>query len=631
MCGVCGYFPLNPHRRTSPLDGRIDAMTDVMTHRGPDDRGVHRAPAAAIGARRLSVVDLDGGHQPFSNEDGTVGAAQNGEIYNHAELARGLRDRGHVLRSRCDTEVIPHLYEEFGEDFPRHLWGMFGIAVWDERRRRGLLVRDRLGVKPLYWAEAGGQIVFGSELKAVLASGIVPLDLDHEAIDAYLTLGYLPGPRTPLAAVRKLEPGHVLSVADGRVEVSPYWEYPAPAPRDGSPAEHRDALLAMLDDAVRLRLMADVPVGAMLSGGLDSSLITALMVRHSATPVKTFAVGFREAGDANELGHARRVAQFLGTDHHELELSMADTEVDLARLVWHMDEPLADLSAIGFMALCELAREHVTVALSGQGADELLGGYDKHRAAALVGAVRRGPVPAGLAAAVAGRGPDAARRLSAAMRTSDPAARLLAFSALMGPAERDRLVRGPLAAVAPGSALRMVRRHSAGLGDDPLAAQLALDAQLALPDGMLHYFDRGSMARSLEVRVPFLDHRLVELAATIPSGLKVHGLREGKYVLREAARGLVPDWVLERRKVGFFHATVDGWLSRQADGVAADYLLDPGARVRELLDPERIRGLVHAPGRHGRVLLAALMLEIWLAEYLPRAAASRAVPAAVAA
>ena len=325
-----------------------------MTHRGPNDRGIYSADGVALGVRRLSIVDVEGGHQPVTNEDGSIWCVQNGELYNHGDIRAGF-GRRHQLRSRCDTEILPHLYEDVGTAFPEHLRGKFGIALWDGRERRAVIARDRLGVKPLYYAEAGDVLVFASELKSLLASGLVDTELDYEAIDAYLTLGFVPGPLTPLRSVRKLMPGHRLVVDSSGVRAEEYWSYPEPDPAEMSLEEAGERLLASLDEAVRLRLMSDVPLGAMLSGGIDSSVVVALMARNMTEPVKTFSVGFAEAGDGNELAEARFVARHFGTDHHELELSFAEQGVDLAELVWFMDEPIADLSTLGFLALSRLA------------------------------------------------------------------------------------------------------------------------------------------------------------------------------------------------------------------------------------------------------------------------------------
>ena len=608
----------------------LDRMTDAMKHRGPDDRGTYLSDGVALGVRRLSIVDVEAGHQPFSNEDEGIWAVQNGELFNHEELRRRLEGAGHRFASRCDTEIIPHLYEEHGPAFELQLRGMFGIAVWDGNERRAVVVRDRLGIKPLYYAEVGDLLLFASELKSILASGLVPTTLDYEAIDAYLGLGFFPAPTTPLSAVRKLPPGHRIVVHDGAVRIEQYWAYPPPAPVSVSLGDAAERLLAELEESVRLRLMADVPLGAMLSGGIDSSVIVALMARQMSEPVKTFSIGFAESGDGNELADAKFVADVFGTDHHELELSFSDQDVDLAELVWHLDEPLADLSALGFLALSGLARRHVTVALSGQGADELLGGYRKHRAAALAGAWRRVPGPA---RALAGRlfldrGPLGRSRAAHALTAGDSAARLLSMSGAVDASLRERLVRGPLAEQDGNAALRAVRARLNGVDAGPLADTLYLDAQLGLPDDMLHYFDRASMAHSLEVRVPFLDHHVVEYCSTIPPELKVHRL-DTKHVLKHAVRGLVPDRIIDKPKVGFFNSAVDGWFRAQTQGAISEYLLAESPRYADAIDRGEVARLVelHSGAKGGRLgypLLAILMLEVWLATFLPRAVAPAA-------
>ena len=567
-------------------------MTDAMTHRGPNDRGTFLADGVALGVRRLSIVDVADGHQPVANEDGRVHAVQNGELYNHGEIRRELGRAGHVFRTRCDTEILPHLYEQEGDRLPQRLRGKFAVAVWDDHRRRALLARDPLGVKPLYHARVGDVVVFASELKSLLASGLVEPEIDWEAIDAYLTLGYIPAPRSPLRGVSKLRPGHRIEIADGQVSIEPYWRYPHPAPASEprSEDEWAEALLAELDESVRLRLMSDVPLGAMLSGGLDSSIVVGLMARHMTEPVKTFSVGFADAGDANELADARLVASAFGTEHYELELRLADERVDLPQLAWSLDEPLADLSALGFLHISELASRHVTVALSGQGADELFGGYRKHVAASLAGRVP-GPI-ARTAGTVVERAPGRFRRAGETLAARTAAERVLAMSGRITPDLRRTLVRGPLAELDGMTALRSAELLANGLSADPLGETLYLDAQLALPDDMLHYFDRASMAHSLEVRVPFLDHHVVEFAARIPSKYKVRR-RVGKHVLRTAARGLVPEHAIAKKKAGFFRASVGSWLENQTQGAIADWLLVPDPRYAEFLDPDVVRSLTH--------------------------------------
>jgi len=602
-------------------------MTDAMVHRGPNDRGVYVAPGVALGARRLSIVDLEGGHQPFASEEGDVWAVQNGEIYNHEALRRGLMRDGHRFRSRCDTEILPHLYEEHGTDLAKRLRGMFGIAVWDERRRRGLVVRDRLGIKPLYYTRVGNLLLFASELKALLASGLVEARLDRSAIGAFLVFGFTPAPLTPLEGVRKLMPGEQLIVGDGEVEVDRYWRYPEPVADESMTFEEAAGTLPeRLDESVRMRLMSDVPLGSMLSGGLDSSLITALMARASSEPVKTFSVGFRESGNDNELSDARLVARELATDHQELQLSFSDTSIDLDDLVWFLDEPLADLSSLGFLALSRLAVQHVTVALSGQGADELLGGYAKHRAAVACAHWRR--VPSSLrrlGESAAGRGPARARRVSRTLAAPDPVDRLLGMSSRLEPSVLSTLFHGDGALDAEATARLAVAERLGDVADDPLPATLFIDGQLALVDDMLHYFDRASMAQSLEVRVPFLDHEFVEFCAKIPARYKIRHLKT-KAVLKHAASGLVPDRIVDKRKIGFFNSSVGAWFTAQTGGALQEYLLGRPLACGEILDETEVRRLVgrHVDGGGGvnpHLLLSILMLEVWLTTFLPRARA----------
>ncbi|HWN21623.1 MAG TPA: asparagine synthase (glutamine-hydrolyzing) [Gaiellaceae bacterium] len=633
MCGICGVVQVGGEPREVVAPDVLDRMTDAMTHRGPNDRGTYQADGVALGVRRLSIVDVEGGHQPFPNETGDVWAIQNGELYNHVDIRTQLAADGHAFTSRCDTEILPHLYEQHGTELATQLRGKFGLAVWDGKRRRAVVARDRLGVKPLYYARAGDLLIFASELKSLLASGLIDDTLDYEAIDAYLTFGFFPAPATPLAGVSKLMPGHSLVIGPDGVRVEQYWAYPKPDPRpERSLEETMQGLLGELEESVRLRLMSDVPLGAMLSGGLDSSLVVALMARNMSEPVKTFSVGFVEDADKNELADARLVADSFGADHHELELSVSDAAVDLADLTWYLDEPLADLSALGFLALSELAARHVTVALSGQGADELLGGYAKHKAAAAAARWRRIPGPVrSVATAAAQRGPQRLRRAARTLAAPGSVDRLLAMSGRLDNGLRTEMLRGPLAQLDGEAARRAVASRLNGVPDDPLPATLYIDAQLALVDDMLHYFDRASMAHSLEVRVPFLDHHLVEYCATIPADLKVRRMTT-KYVLKQAARGLIPDRIIDKPKIGFFAASVDRWFSAQTDGVIADYLLAPSPRYADFIDRGTVARLVsrHSDGTdtsHGRLLLSLLMLEVWLAEYLPRAQRLASEPA----
>jgi asparagine synthase (glutamine-hydrolysing) len=618
MCGICGIVQVGGEPRDVVPVPVLDSMTDCMTHRGPNDRGTWNAPGIAMGVRRLSIVDVEGGHQPFANEDNNVVAIQNGELYNHVQLRRELRERGHAFRSRCDTEVLPHLYEEYGDDFPALLRGKFGIAVWDARNRRAVLVRDRLGVKPLYWAQVDDCVVFASELKSILRSGLLEPNVDVEAIDLLLTLGFVPGPRTPIVGVNKLTPGAILVIDGAGAREHTYWEYPEPQGTGSnfrSVDECGDELLSLLQSAVRDRLMSDVPVGAMLSGGLDSSLIVALMSRDMAEPVQTFSVGFEE-DRANELDDARNVAQLFGCRHHEVRLSVEDDTLDLTALVRHMDEPVADLSALGFDIISSVAAEHVTVALCGQGADELFGGYTKHRVASAlstltwlpdVGRRLLGEVPW-----PSGR----IRRAARALAAPDPSQRLLALSGRLELGQRRDLYRGELARVNPSTAYRTVMHAQGSANGHPLSSLLYLDAKLGLVDDMLLYFDRTSMAHSLEVRVPFLDHRLVEWAATVPPEMKVHrGVT--KHVLKHVARSALPEATVTKRKVGFFRFAMNAWLLAQLRRGGSELLSSPEARYREFLDGAAVGSLVSTyvdrPNEdRARLVFAVMLLETWL-------------------
>jgi asparagine synthase (glutamine-hydrolysing) len=617
MCGICGVVQVGGEPREVASPDVLDAMTDAMTHRGPDDRGTYASPGIALGVRRLSIIDVEGGRQPVRSEDGDVVAIQNGELYNHADLRRELRHGGHAFASRCDTEVLPHLYERDGARFPEHLRGKFGIAVWDGRRRQAILARDRMGVKPLYWARVGDLVVFASELKSMLASGLVEPELDLEAIDLYLTLGFIPGPRTPLVGVRKLAPGSTLVIGQGEVHEEPYWVYPEPAPeRRPRPLEdYADELLQLLREAVRDRLMSDVPLGAMLSGGLDSSLVVALMAEASSRPVVTFSVGFREDA-GNELADARRVAEAFGCEHHELELSVTENATDIDDLAWRLDEPVADLSALGFDVLSQLASQHVTVALAGQGADELFGGYTKHRAAA--GIASLGVVPAAVRTALGGLPwpSPRMRRAFGALAARDPSERLLAMSGRLVDGARTDLYKGALAAVRDDNAYTTIEALRGGLEGDPLAMTLYLDARLGLVDHMLLYFDRASMAHSLEVRVPYLDHRLVEWAATVPAAMKIQrGVT--KRVLKEAGMQYLPSQTVQKPKVGFFRSALDVWLDAQLAGPAGERLQAGDAAFLEFLDGSAVQRLIATYRRErtedsARVVFAIMLLESWL-------------------
>ena len=635
MCGICGVIDLRGDRL--PVSQAVlDRMTDAMSHRGPNDRGTVLQPGIALGARRLSIIDVADGHQPFASEDGQVWAAQNGELYNHDELRDELRRDGHRFASRCDTEILPHLYERDGVRVPELVSGKFAIAIWDSARRRALLARDRLGVKPLYYALAGERLIFGSELKSVLASGLVEPQLDYDAIDAYLTFGYVPGPATPLATVRKLPPGHKLVVERGKGRISEYWSYPEPVVAEVrlSEQEYAEGLLERLDRAVRRRLMSDVPVEPMLSGGLDSSLIVALCAS-LATPSnvrdRVHRSGPRHGARRRARGRAavrhgppRGGAVLLGRSRLPSRPSLAPRRADGRYLV---DRPVRALEA-------RRATRHRRPL--GPGSRRVARRLEKHRAAALVDRFQRLPAPARRAAlAAGGRTRLAGSRGFQTLAAPDNVARQLAMSGRVDAELRQRLYRGRLAALDGDAGARAVAdrlpRHDAGV----LASTLHVDGTLALVDDMLQYFDRVSMAHSLEVRVPFLDHELVEYCAAVPPDLKVHGMSlTTKHLLKRAARDILPKEVVHKRKLGFFRPAAAGWLEAQIGGTGGRYLTAKDPAYAQFLDRDGVVGLVHdytaGDRSHVFLLTSLMMLEVWLQTYVERARSTEALPEAQA-
>jgi asparagine synthase (glutamine-hydrolysing) len=634
MCGICGLAATDP--RHVPLEQpALQAMTDALIHRGPDDDGHHLAPGVGLGMRRLSVIDVPGGSQPISNEDGTVWTVFNGEIYNFPELRRELEGRGHRLASDGDTEVIPHLYEELGPDFAKRLRGMFAVAVWDEPRRRLVLARDRMGVKPLYLAQGPSGLAFASEVKALIAGGLVDPALDPVGAELFMAYGYVPGPRTLFEGVRKLMPASVLIWEDGRIAgESTYWNAHDHLPEGvgRSWAEDQERLLDLLRDATRMRMISDVPLGIMLSGGLDSSLLTALMAEASDRAVSTFSIGFAEDAEANELADARSVATRLGTDHHELLTSASDHPDLLDEGMWYLEEPIADLSFLGFFLLSELARKSVTVALSGQGADELLGGYRKHQIAWGAGLLARSPGPFRSVLAGAGNrlepGSTAARGLAAATART-PSDRLLAMSRIVQPHERHELFAdGFLQPAAESEIAAAINQHVDSRRLSVLGETLLLDGRLALVDSMLLYFDKMSMAASLEVRVPFMDPEVVSFCAALPDSRRIWMSRR-KEILKRASAGLVDDEIIRKKKRGFFRGALGTWLKTHREAVFEDLLFDERTRARGLYRPEAVERLAAQAGEGGmkasQRLFCLLMLEKWHRVFVDADAPARRV------
>ena len=621
MCGICGIAATDPRQR--PIDmPTLGAMTSAIEHRGPDEAGHAIHAGVALGMRRLSIIDVAGSHQPVATEDEQVTAVFNGELFNFPELRSELAGKGHKLATQGDSETIVHLYEEHGPDFVRRLRGMFAIALWDKPRRRLVLARDRMGVKPLYYASTPGGLAFASEVKALLAGGLVRAELDPLGAELFLAHGFVPGPYTLFAGVRKLDPASLMVFEDGRiVEQRPYWNpWEEGPPRQAGPWEdEQERLLELLRESVRARMISDVPLGVMLSGGLDSSLITALMAEQSSRPVQTFSIGFAE-DEVSELGDAEQVAKRFGTDHHALLTSAADHVGLLDEAIWHLEGPIADVSCLGFILLSRLAREHVTVALSGQGADELLGGYRKHEIAAMAAMVQRWvPGPARRLTAAAARRPvrrSTVARGMLALATDDPVERLLAMSRVLQPGERAELLRPEfMHPSAEDEIAGVVRANLPPVAMSPLGETLHLDTRVALVDNMLLYFDKMSMAASLEVRVPFMDHDVVSFCSRLPDSRRVSRMRK-KELLKRASRGLVDDRIIDKPKKGFFHEGLGAWLTHHRDDLVRETLLEGPALERGMYRREVVLDLVERAKlddkKASQRLFSLLALERWM-------------------
>ena len=626
MCGIVGQARSGGEAVASTL---LHHMCEAIEHRGPDSRGTHNAPGIGLGIQRLRVIDLVTGDQPISNEDGTVTVVLNGEIYNYRELREDLERRGHRFATHTDTEVIVHLYEEKGPELVHDLNGMFGFAVWDSQEQRLVLARDRVGKKPLFYALRAGTLTFASELNAVMRDPDVPAEVDIQAIDAYLALRYIPHPLSVYRAVRKLPPAGRLIWDDGAVRVDRYWRL-SYRPKHGptNVVEFGEAIREALRLATRRRLISDVPLGAFLSGGIDSSAVVAAMAEASSEPVKTFSIGFvTSRPEFNELPYARVVARAYGTEHHE-EIVEPDVVATLPRVVRAFGEPFADPTALPTFRLAELTRRHVTVALTGDGGDEAFAGYDRYVANLLLARFDRLPMSLrqGVARLRTHIPPDPIinstrsrlRRLAGAFPL-DPADRYLAYMrGLDGGVDRTD-VYTPEARARVGeawidSAVREVWESADA--DELVDHMLATDSEVYLPGDLLAKVDIASMQYSLEARCPLLDYELMELAASAPPELKLSG-GEKKVAFRAALRGWVPDEILDRPKRGFELPIAD-WLRGDLGRFARDVLLDPQTRQRGLFNPAYAGDLLkrHIDGRedHARQIWTLLVLELWQRE-----------------
>ena len=633
MCGIAAFF--DPDGRT-PERAWLEAAAAQLSHRGPDDSGLFAERGVGLAFRRLSIVDLATGHQPLANEDETVWIVYNGEVYNHADLRVELEARGHRYRTRSDTETIVHAYEEWGEGCVERLRGMFAFAIWDRRKQRLFVARDRLGIKPLYLARAGRAFVCASEIKALFAFPGVERAVHLPGVVEHLTLRYAASPTTLFEGITKLPPGHHLTVDASGETRKRYWRVEAWEPKLALDDDQALGELAeRLTESVRLRLMSEVPLGALLSGGVDSSLVVAVMSRIVSRPVQTFSVGFDEPAPRSksvtrppysELPFARRVAEHCHTEHREIMVGAADLLRELPRLVWHQDEPVSEPAAIPTFLVSRLARETVTVVLTGEGGDELFAGYPKYAFEPL--ARRIAHMPSGLRAllldGLADRLPFGFRKLQVVARSArfrDEAERLSAWFAGLAGQERTHLL-GPALRGHEGAA---TRAFATALADStasrPLDRMLDVDLRLWLADDLLMKMDKMSMAASVEARVPLLDHPLVEWAARLPDAFKVRGL-EGKVLLKRLARRWLPREVVDRPKVGFT-VPLSPWFQGPLRELVADTLLSPSCLGRGYYQPDALRAIVsdHLEGRRDRAreLWTLLTLELWHRTFIDQA------------
>jgi asparagine synthase (glutamine-hydrolysing) len=618
MCGIAGMVSSDRNERIDVAT--IRRMCDTIVHRGPDDEGIFVKDNSGLGMRRLSIIDLAGGHQPVFNEDRTVWVVYNGEIYNFPELRRELESRGHRFTTHTDTEVIVHLYEEMGADCVQKLRGMFAFALWDQRHSRLLLARDRLGIKPLHYAQVGGRLLFGSEIKALLTVAPELAELSREALLQYFYFGYVPDPLTAFLSIKKLPPGHVLEFEGGEVRLRRYWDLPAygtHSPR--SEEECLDELESRLAEAVKIRLISDVPLGAMLSGGTDSSTIVALMARFCSGPVKTFSIGFRQA-EFNEAPYAKVVAEHFKTEHHELILE-PDILETVAFLTRSLEEPFGDSSMLPTYFVSCLAREHVTVALSGDGGDEIFAGYERYRIhlndrsykwlPSWAGRLYREQIHRRLPRGLPGR--------SLAYSISLPWEERYAEGVSLQPYQREMTILSDDFAATSDPFIQLRDYIEKAPGDDALHRLLYLDTKTYLPGDILTKVDRMSMLTSLEARVPMLDHMFLEWVTGLTPGWKMRG-GDQKYILRKLAERVgVPQEVLHRRKQGFALPLVH-WIRHELKDLILSVLLDSSALQRGYFNPRGVRQLLdeHFRGRrdHSPRIWRLLMFELWHRNFL---------------
>ncbi|MGH7738950.1 MAG: asparagine synthase (glutamine-hydrolyzing) [bacterium] len=629
MCGIAGFTQFKAG--LAYKNGTLEDMVEALKHRGPDDHGTYFNRFTGLGMSRLAIVDLSGGGQPISNERGTVWVVFNGEIYNHLELRKSLEAAGHRFRSQSDTEVLVHAYEEYGDAFVRELRGMFAFAIWDETFQKLLLARDPVGVKPLYYTTANGSLLFASEIKALLEAPGVEAKVDNRQILSLMTLQYVPTPDTLFKGIRKLPAGHTLVCQSGKMTVKPYWQLPVPAA--GSSAietvtaaqekEWVERLRYQFFASVKDQLMGDVPVGAFLSGGLDSSFVVASMTHQTGRRVRTYSVGFDNQKDFNELKHAQKVSVYLKSQHREIMVDARMLQDLIPRLVKYQDDPVLDPASLPTFVVSLFARQEVKVVLTGEGADEMFGGYRRYAFDQMSGKVRALPgwIQNKLLPALTGGRSRAGQALDA-LRKEDVLKRHMTWSRLC----REETLNG-----LAGEKLKYEMEHTnldeifdrlyegaQPYGWDAVNLMLYLDLKTWLPDDLLNKVDRMSMAASLEARVPYLDHRLVEFAFSLPSSMKLKG-GEGKYLLKRAAQKYLPKDIIYRKKQGF-GVPLGPWFKKELKPLLMDTLTSDRFKRRRLFDLKATDRLVaeHMSGKqdHHLLLYGLLLVELWHQEFV---------------
>lgn len=624
MCGIAGFLNLQA-QPTKSCDS-LDRMLGSIAHRGPDDQGKLIDRELQMGMQRLSIIDLADGHQPIFDESGRYAVIFNGEIYNYRELRKELLARGHILKTHSDTEVIVHLYEEYGHRCLTYLRGMFAIAVWDNQLRTLFLARDRIGEKPLYYTQPTGFFIFASEIKSLLQHRAVTPNPNLQAISSYLSLKYTPAPQTMFAGIHSLPPGHYLVVSSAGVSIERYWDLPFSDSEDirssaKSDANYAEELLSLLRESVRLRLRSDVPFGAFLSGGLDSSTIVALMAQELNDPVNTFSVGFDGAGSNDELPYARLVAQQFGCKHHTLKITSDDFLRYADTVLWHLDQPIADQATIATFLVSKLASQHVKMVLTGEGGDELFAGYARYRGDQFAALLRWMPKPLSKCLrSISNQLPGLRRAKIAinALTQPDEATRFANWFPMFSDDAKQILLSSQNETVRAGEASIFSSHLSNCKSADSLSRMLYVDSKLWLPDYLLLRGDKLTMANSLEARIPLLDHKIVEFAAGLPNHLKLHGSNR-KVLLRHVASNLLPAQIINRPKQGF-PIPIERWLQAEARPLMQDMLSNKSIESRGLLNAKYVEQLVtqHLSGYadHSTQLWGLISLEMWFRKFI---------------